>query len=85
MRFFTQKSKFSKFHTYFFPENESNIKIIPCAYFLYSINCGVKLLKALIPSITKCGVIYIVTLQFFIALGPGMDGSFKAGTLNLHL
>jgi hypothetical protein len=54
-----------------YTKNESKIKIIPCAVFLYSINCRVKSLQALISSVTKCRIIYRVTLQFFKAMGPG--------------
>jgi hypothetical protein len=43
--FFTQKSKFSKFHSYekFYEENESKIKIDPRTDFLSNVNCRAKL------------------------------------------
>jgi hypothetical protein len=59
MGFFTQKRKFSKFHCYkkICSENERKIKIARTD-FLLNINYR---------------VIYRVTLQFFIAQGPGSD------------
>ncbi len=69
LQFITQKTEFSKVlcYNFFLSENESIINIIPCADFLYILNCRVKLFQALIPKVTKCSV----TLQFFIALAPG--------------
>jgi len=56
---FTQKSKFSKFHSYqnFYSEHESKIKVVQRTDLFYRINFGVKLFKALINSVIKCRLI----------------------------